>query len=325
MNYERRYIQYKRRIERYLRGIARQPEPDSLFIPARYVLAAGGKRIRPMLVLLSCAAVRGRAQDALHAAAAVEILHNFTLVHDDIMDNADTRRGKPTVHRKWDTNVAILVGDAMLGFAYRALLRSPNGNALRVASLLTKAYIDVCIGQALDKEFETRVIVSTDEYLEMIALKTGRLISAAMEIGATIGGATRAEFRALQSFGNHLGRAFQIQDDLLDVVADERAFGKTIGGDIVEGKKTFLLLHALEHATGTARQLLLRIARKKNVRKELVENVREVYMQTGAVEAAHRFIARDTNAARTALRKLGNSTSRSMLLWMTDMLERRLF
>jgi geranylgeranyl diphosphate synthase type II len=325
MNPELRYAAFKRRFERYLKEVAPETKPASLFSPTKYVLSGGGKRIRPLLVVLSCEAVGGKSADALSAAAAVEILHNFTLVHDDIMDNADTRRGRSTVHKKWNTNVAILAGDAMLGLSYRALLRSPNGTASLAATILTKAYLDVCKGQALDKEFESRHRVTVAEYLSMISLKTGRLIAAATEIGAAIGGATPKALRALRTFGERIGRAFQIQDDLLDVVADEEVFGKAVGGDIVEGKKTFLLLHALEHARQEDRAILARVVRRENLGRSIIPKVRAVYERTGAIRSAQVFVARDTQAARHQLQKLLPSDSQLMLLWLTNMLEKRLF
>ena len=193
------YQRYKDIVDRQLRLSIKKNEPRSLYQPVQYVLSGGGKRIRPLLVLLACEAVGGSTRQAQHAAVAIEILHNFTLVHDDIMDNAPSRRGRPTVHTKWDTSIAILVGDELVALAYRELLKTQSPYIARVADIFTEGVVEVCEGQAYDKEFEARKHVSLEEYLLMIGKKTGKMVSVASEIGAVIGGGSAAEIRALKS------------------------------------------------------------------------------------------------------------------------------
>ena len=228
--------------------------PESLYDPVRYILSSGGKRIRPLLVLLTAEAFGGppARSAALPAALAVEVFHNFTLVHDDIMDHAATRRGRATVHTRWSEPVAILSGDVMMGLSYDLLTRA----AADAGELLAPYHTMVrrlCEGQALDLAFETRDAVSVEDYLAMIDGKTGALLELALDVGALVGGASEANRASLRTAGHALGRAFQIQDDLLDLTASSPGWGKTIGGDLIEGKKTYLLLRALERAEGAQR------------------------------------------------------------------------
>ena len=216
-----------------------QKYPYTLFDPLNYIMSGGGKRVRPILVLLSCEAFGGNMDNAIDAAIAVEILHNFTLVHDDIMDNASTRRGKETIHKKWDVNAAILVGDELIGLSYRSLLRSKTSNITGVLKAFTDGVIEVCEGQALDKEFELSADVSIDDYKIMIRKKTAELLRTSSVMGAIIGNADKTGIDSISSYSENIGLAFQIQDDLLDVIADEGEFGKKIGGDILERKKPF--------------------------------------------------------------------------------------
>ncbi len=308
-----KYQKYKSFVDQRLTGCCKRSEPQTLYEPMRYVLSGGGKRIRPILIMLSCEAVGGRAKEALSAAAAIEILHNFTLVHDDIMDNAESRRGRATVHTKWDENVAILVGDELVAFAYRELLKTKSKAIARIADVFTDGVVEVCEGQAYDKEFELRTNVDIDDYLLMISKKTGKLFTASSEIGALIGGGTEREIRALKSYGAFLGRAFQIQDDLLDVVADEKEFGKRIGGDIVEGKKTFLLLHAHSRAEGNDKKIIESVITKKNLSHKLVGAVRSIYEKYGIIEIAQQAVDRDIRLANVQLEKLRDSFAREML------------
>jgi geranylgeranyl diphosphate synthase type II len=301
------------------------------------MLDGGGKRVRSTLLILSCEAVGGTAARALNAAAAVEILHNFTLVHDDIMDNADARRGRPTVHKRWSVNDALLVGDELLGGAYEALLETPGSSHRSLAGVLTRGLLDVCEGQALDLEFEGRTEVSVKEYFRMIGKKTGSLIAAATELGGLVGGGTRLQVAALRRFGLRLGRAFQVQDDLLDVVGDPRGFGKTIGGDILEGKKTYLLLRAAERAEGDDRRLIGRVLRKEGTALRwkteegavtdgghaIVEAVKDVYSRCGVLEEAGRVVQRTTREALSELGRLPRTTAREMLRWLAEELVHR--
>jgi len=320
MDFLQRYKEYVALVDEHLSTFIKRSIPKSLYEPAKYILAAGGKRIRPVLVLCACEAVGGKKEDALHAAAGLEILHNFTLVHDDIMDNAASRRGRPTVHTKWDNNVAILAGDALLGLAYRALLESETANIKELSSIFTEGVIEVCEGQAYDKEFETRKRVTLDEYLLMIQKKTGTMVAVAMEVGAILGDGSPAERRALKAFGALVGEAFQVQDDLLDVIADEKQFGKMIGGDIVEGKKTFLLITALQRAKGDDKRLLRKLVDDAGVPKRAVDRVRRIFHSTGAIEAAGVQIANDIAKAKSQLSVVKDSESAAMLSWFADML-----
>ncbi|HLP18121.1 MAG TPA: polyprenyl synthetase family protein [Bacteroidota bacterium] len=322
---QKKYLRYKTLVDRRLSSLISRKDPLSLYGPAQYVLDAGGKRIRPLLVMLACEAVGGTAKQALNAAVAIEVLHNFTLVHDDIMDNADARRGRPTVHKKWDSNVAILTGDALVAEAYRVLLKTKTQAIAHVADLFTEGVIEVCEGQAYDKVFESRRDVTLDEYMLMIAKKTGKLVAISSEIGAVIGGGTARDVRILRQYGELIGRAFQIQDDLLDVVADEKTFGKKIGGDIVEGKKTFLLLNALEHSRGRDKGVLQSVIAKSGTDCANIQLVREIYERTGALEIAKKAIERDIQKATGLLAGLSDTPARAMLYWLSDMLLNRHF
>lgn len=325
MDCEQTYETYKSRIDRYLGSLIREARPRSLYEPMKYVLAGGGKRIRPVLVLLACEAVGGRTDDAIHAAAAMEILHNFTLVHDDIMDHARSRRGRDTVHTKWDTNVAILCGDALLALAYRTLLKTRSPRIQEISTIFTQGVLDVCEGQAYDKEFEERSRVGVEEYMQMIQKKTAAMVAVAVQLGALIGNASVGQREALRKYGKFVGTAFQIQDDLLDIVGDEKKFGKTIGGDLVEGKKTFLLLEALRHAQGRDRQMLLSVMRHGRVPRTAIKQFKRIYVETGAIQAAREQIAANLRRARTQVRNLPESAARRMLLWFTEMLLNRTY
>jgi geranylgeranyl diphosphate synthase type II len=323
--YQEKYLQYKQEIDRRLTRCIKKNKPVSLYEPMKYILSGGGKRIRPLLVLLGCEAVGGAYRDALPAAVAIEVLHNFTLVHDDIMDNAKTRRGRATVHTKWDTNVAILTGDELVAIAYRELLKTISPVIAEVASVFTEGVVEVCEGQSYDKEFEMRPKVTLDEYFLMIGKKTGKLVSVALEMGALIGGATASEVHHLSEYGRYVGRAFQIQDDLLDVIADEKEFGKTIGGDIVEGKKTYLLLQAYERAKGKDKRLLVTIIRKGGAPKHMVDTVRSIYHRTNVIESAKAIIRKNIEQARRQLRVFPKTEAKTMLEWFAEMLLQRNF
>ena len=330
--FESRYRELKGSVDRRLSALAGRPGQGDLSRGLRYVLRGGGKRVRSTLLLLSCEAVGGRVGDALDAGAAVEMMHNFTLVHDDIMDNARTRRGKPTVHTKWNVNNALLVGDVLLGMAYNSMLRTRSQGVQDIAKVFTYGFLEVCEGQALDLEFGQRKAVSVTEYFKMIEKKTARLISMACEIGAMIGNATNRHRQALTRFGRHLGRAFQVQDDLLDVVAEPGRFGKTVGGDILEGKKTFLLIKAAGSAKGRDRTIIQKAFRMNSVRnrwtaarrREWVAKVTDVYIGTGVLDAAKRQIASDTRNATAALEELPANEATDMLHWFSGMLLQRM-
>ena len=242
-------------LENYLAQRELPTEPERLYEPIRYSLSGGGKRLRPMLLLLSCGLFADDVDPALPAAAAVEIFHNFTLLHDDIMDNAAVRRGKPSVFARWGGNVAILSGDAMLISAYRLLAQTPPALLPRILEAFNAMALGVCEGQQYDMDFERKQKVSVVEYMSMIELKTSVLVAGSAMIGAIVGGAGEEQCRRLYQFAVELGMAFQLQDDLLDSYGDER-LGKRIGGDILEGKKTFLMVTAMSRADEPQREVL---------------------------------------------------------------------
>ena len=225
-------------------------EPRGLYEPIGYVFSMGGKRIRPVLTLMACNLFSEDVQSAVNTALGIEIFHNFTLLHDDIMDRADVRRGKPTVHQKWNENTAILSGDVMQIASYQFIAKTDSTFLKPVLDLFSQTAAEICEGQQYDVDFENRDEVSIEEYLEMIRLKTAVLLGCALKTGAWIGGAGEEDAQNLYDFGINIGLAFQLKDDLLDVYGDEASFGKKIGGDILCNKKTYLLIYALEHARG---------------------------------------------------------------------------
>lgn len=271
----------------YLENQVFDREPHTLYAPIDYIMALGGKRLRPLLTLIGCQMFGRPAGDALPAALAVEVFHNFSLVHDDIMDEAPLRRGMPTVHQKYNANTAILSGDAMLIEAYRFLCQSPADASLpRLMHIFNHTALEVCEGQAADMDFEKRDDVSLPEYLRMIEQKTAALIGGALALGAVIGGASEEDAAHLDAFGRNIGIAFQIQDDLLDTFGDPEKFGKKTGGDIARNKKTFLLLKALESATPALRQELMALYSETSPALESakIERVKAIFseLQTAA-------------------------------------------
>jgi len=252
--------------------------PDTLYDPVGYILSLGGKRMRPALLLMACDLFGGDVGAAISPALAIEVFHNFTLMHDDIMDNAPLRRGKTTVHERWGRNTGILSGDAMLVLSYQLMMKVEEHLLREVLEIFNRTALGVCEGQQLDMDFEQRDEVHLDEYLEMIRLKTSVLLGASLKIGALIGGAEMEDAGLLNSFGEYLGVAFQLQDDILDVYGDPDKFGKQVGGDILSNKKTWLLIRALELATGTHKAELDNwIALKEFDNAEKVAAVTKIY------------------------------------------------
>lgn len=324
MDFRQHYLTCKQLVDDRLGELVVGRQPASLYEPTRYVLAGGGKRIRATLVMLAAEAVGGTAEAALDAGIAVEVLHNFTLVHDDIMDRADTRRGRHTVHTKWDEGTAILTGDVMIGLAYKVLLDNAPARLAEVLDAFSRGIIDVCEGQALDKEFELRRDVTLDDYLYMIAMKTGRLAEMAAEVGGAVGGGSAGQIDGLRAYARHLGQAFQIQDDLLDITADEEALGKRIGGDVVEGKRTYLLVQALARVgNGNDRALLDRLIENKGLPAGEVLAVRDLYKRHGVIDAAREDVRSYIERAKQDLSALPDAPAREMLVWFADMLMNR--
>ncbi len=268
-------------------------EPDQLYAPIAYHMALGGKRIRPVLVLMACDALGGDAAGALDAALGIEMFHNFTLLHDDVMDNADVRRGKPTVHRKWSSNTAILSGDTMLTLATQFIARTGNS---AVMDLFNKTAIEIYEGQQWDMDFEDRNDVTVEEYINMIRLKTSVLLGCALKTGALLAEGAEVDCEALYEAGVNMGLAFQLQDDLLDVWGDPKTFGKEIGGDIMNNKKTFLLINAMQLAKGDdADELRHWLNDPYATRVEKVAAVTALYERLGVRQLAQEAIA-DYNA-----------------------------
>ena len=244
----------QKKFEKKLRAYRFPDSPRSLYEPCEYILSLGGKRLRPVMALMACNLFKPRVTAAYPVAFAVEAFHNFTLMHDDIMDNAPLRRGKATAHEKYNTNTAILSGDVLLVWAYRFLeeIRDKK-TAMKIVSVLSRVAVDVCEGQQYDVDFETRNDVSLEEYVRMIELKTAVLLGAALEMGALVAKASDRDAEYLYHFGRLAGIAFQIQDDLLDAFGDAASFGKQVGGDILQNKKTYLVLKTLEVANQNVR------------------------------------------------------------------------
>ncbi len=252
-------------------------EPDQLYAPIGYSLSGGGKRLRPLLVLMTCHLYTDNLQPALPAAAAVEVFHNFTLLHDDIMDHAAVRRGKPSVFAKWGENAAILSGDAMLIWAYKHLARVPAPLLPRLLQVFNDMAIEVCEGQQYDMDFETKPKVSVVEYMRMIELKTSVLLGGAAMIGAILGGAPEEDCRKLYRFAIELGIAFQLQDDLLDSYGDEQ-LGKAIGGDILEGKQTYLMITAMSRSNEADREVIRKTSRNPKLSDaEKIATIKALY------------------------------------------------
>lgn len=237
-------------VQKSIESIAYPQEPAELYNPIRYELSLGGKRIRPVLTLLACELFDGDYRNALDAATGIEIFHNFTLLHDDVMDKADIRRGKPTVHVKWNENTAILSGDAMQIIAFMHMMKTPEKSRKAVCDVFLKTSLEICEGQQYDMEFESRNDVKEEEYLDMIRLKTAVLLGGALKIGALIAGASENDADKIYKFGENIGLAFQLRDDYLDVYGDPEIFGKNIGGDILNNKKTYMLINALRLSEG---------------------------------------------------------------------------
>jgi len=276
-------------LEEGLQKLPMPSEPKNLYEPIGYTLSLGGKRLRPLLSLLAQQLFDPKATPAIQASLAVEVFHNFTLVHDDIMDEAPLRRGKPTVYKQWNTNIAILSGDVMMVQAYELLATVTPTLLPIVLRLFNKCAIEVCEGQQYDMDFESRETVEEHEYIEMIRLKTAVLLGFALEMGALIGGADQAAAKSLCLFGQKVGVGFQLKDDLLDVYGDQTKFGKQVGGDILCNKKTFLLLYALKHASPEQKEVLDYWLQKENyVPAEKVKAVTEIYDAIGVKEATEK-------------------------------------
>ncbi len=295
----------------YLVQLPYDRRPASLYEPIRYVLSMGGKRIRPVLMLLSYNLFKEDPETILMPACALETYHNYTLLHDDLMDNADLRRGHETVHKKWNANTAILSGDSMLVLAYQRMQQCSSDKMAEVLALFTETALEIGEGQEYDMAFEHRDDVSEEEYIEMIRLKTSVLLACALKIGAILAGASKEDADNLYRFGEQIGLAFQLQDDFLDVYGDTRVFGKAIGGDITSNKKTFMLINALNHANEEQRrQLESWIGATEFYRDEKVAAVTRLYNEIGIDRMAQDKIAYYFEQSRKYLQAVSVDESR---------------
>jgi geranylgeranyl diphosphate synthase type II len=295
----------KKLVNKAILNLSYNEEAEKLNDPVKYILSIGGKRLRPVLALMACNLFNDKIDDAVIPAAGLEVFHNFTLVHDDIMDHAPVRRNLPTVHSKWNLNQAVLSGDVMAFIANECFLQTPEHCLLKVFRVFNKAAIEVCIGQQLDIDFEKAAIVSHEEYLRMIELKTAVLLAASAKIGAIIGGSDDREANLLYEFGRNLGLAFQIQDDLLDIYGDIKVFGKILGGDIISNKKTYLLVKALEIASvEQAKQLHEQFALKEFDPEIKVKTVVELYNQLNIKNISENLANDYINTAFSLLDKI---------------------
>ena len=292
-------------VANYMENLNVDGEPHSLYEPISYSLSAGGKRLRPMLTVLACNVFSDNALSALPAAAALEVFHTFTLLHDDVMDNATVRRGKPSVYGKWGTNAALLSGDAMMIYSYKLLQQTPVEYLPAVLGCFNYTAMTVCEGQQVDMEFEKRTDVTMEEYMSMIDKKTAALLAGATMIGAIQGGADTLSRQHLFSFATSLGLAFQLQDDLLDAYGTEEQLGKPIGGDIVEGKKSFLMLTALAKAdVATSKRLQSLLDIQTLAAEDKVREVLEIYNSLSVKEIAEQEINKHFSLAMEALASL---------------------
>lgn len=275
------------KVNHFLDNLPYNRQPITLYTPIRYVLSMGGKRIRPVLMLLAYQLYKDGPESILMQAAALETYHNYTLLHDDLMDNADLRRGHETVHKKWNANQAILSGDSMLVLAYERMAQCPKDKLSQVLGIFTETALEIGEGQQYDIDFEQRTDVKEEEYIEMVRLKTSVLLACALKIGGALAGAPEEDLSNLYKFGEQVGLAFQLQDDFLDVYGDPRVFGKAIGGDITSNKKTYMLINAFNHANYAQREELMRwITAKTFDREEKVAAVTRLYNEIGVDKLA---------------------------------------
>ncbi|MEE1897559.1 polyprenyl synthetase family protein [Flavobacterium rakeshii] len=306
---------YQQVISDYFNALSVVKDPVNLYEPAAYILSLGGKRMRPVLTLMAAEIFNTDCKEALPAAVAVEIFHNFSLVHDDIMDDAPLRRGKETVHEKWNTNTAILSGDAMLIMAYRYFEAYEPETFRDLAKLFSKTALEVCEGQQWDVDFEERNDVTVPEYLKMIEYKTAVLVGAAMKMGAIVAKTSQENADLIYDFGRNLGIAFQLQDDYLDAFGDPETFGKQVGGDIIENKKTYLYLMALHHGDDAGKEQLKELfCLQPENSDEKVEIVKNIFTTSGADVQTKKAIEEYTLKAFDMLEKLDIDDSKKAML-----------
>ena len=307
--------QIQQSFEEYLQNLDYSHNPDNLYAPIRYVLSLGGKRIRPTLLVMAYNMYADNVSDVYDVAVGMEVFHNFTLLHDDVMDNADMRRGSLTVHKKWNANTAILSGDGMLVLAYQYLTNCKPQYLKQILDIANATFMGITDGQQFDMDFETRSDVSEAEYIEMIRLKTSILLAACLKMGALLGGASQQDASLLYSFGEKLGLAFQLQDDLLDVYGDASVFGKRIGGDIVCNKKTYMYINTCLLASEEEKVVLSKWAAYDGDDMDAkIEAVRSVYDSVGIRAIAETKIEELFSEAMSLLNKVSVSEERKSIL-----------
>ena len=298
-------------------------EPYGLYEPIAYTLAAGGKRVRPQLAMIASELFGGKAEEIAPAAMALEVFHNFTLLHDDVMDQAEVRRGRPTVHVKWNENTAILSGDQMLIEAYKLLSGVPADKLPTILQLFNKMATEICEGQQYDVDFESQEYVALEEYLKMIRLKTAVLLATALKMGAYIAGANEEQQEMLYEFGINIGLAFQIQDDILDVWGNPETFGKAVGGDISCNKKTYVYLEALEVKGERREELVKWYSQTLADNKEKIAAVKEIFEQLGVRERCEEAVEQYTNQALYLLTHLPQNQATDQLRQLASKLNTR--
>ena len=302
-------------INSYLKTLDNKKEPKNLYEPIHYVLKIGGKRVRPILMLLAYQMYRDDVEQILPAASAIEVYHNFTLLHDDLMDNSDLRRNKPTVHNVWNANTAILSGDAMLILSYHLIAKTPADKLALVLDEFNKVTLEICEGQQYDIEFETQSNVKVEDYLQMIELKTAVLLASSIKIGAILAGASKEDAEHLYSFGLNVGLAFQLQDDYLDVYGDPQIFGKATGDDIVSNKKTYMLIQAMHTAEEkSAKELKDWVSALTFDKEEKIRRVTEIYNGLGIDQICKAKMEECYNKALEALSLVATTPERKSLL-----------
>ena len=306
---------YREVFVEYLKKFPIDREPSNLYDPVSYILTLKGKRLRPILTLMATDIFSNSYKAGLDAALAVEVFHNFSLVHDDIMDSAELRRGNKTVHKKWNVSTGILSGDVMLIQAYQLFENYEGEVFVDLAKLFSKTAIEVCEGQQYDVDFETRDNVKTSDYLKMITYKTAVLLGASMKMGAIIARASKEDQDKIYDFGKYLGIAFQLQDDYLDAFGDETKFGKKIGGDILENKKTYLYLKAIEFLSEDKKNQLLGLYTNNNSSEEKIKTTKALFEESGSVDYTVKEIKKYTNSAFEILESLNISAEKKKLLY----------
>ncbi|MBI3258666.1 MAG: polyprenyl synthetase family protein [Ignavibacteriae bacterium] len=325
-DFKQTFDEFHSQIEETLHSLFTSRLPDSLYHPIAYLFEGGGKRLRPILTMVSAGAVGNNPDDALQCGTAMEILHNFTLVHDDIMDKSPIRRGRETIHKRWNESTAILSGDVMIGVAYNIIISSsrllPKFDDILTA--FTHGLVEVCEGQAMDLDFQHQTTVIMNEYIDMIEHKTARLLEMSAAIGGLVGNGTIEQNEALKKFALHLGIAFQIQDDILDLTAQQHELGKFIGQDIVEGKKTYLIIRATEKAKSEQHRTLLKhFYDEKGLAGESIEQMKTMMDELGVFADAQNEVNRQLEFSCSALKVLPKNYYTLMLEWLTTIVNER--